>query len=76
MIKIEDIDLAYDNTSETFEDMLRALLKACPSARVTIWSMCGPGGGWPNGAVELDEAELDAFFEFYGIDESDRWLYV
>ena len=75
-VYINDIDLTYDDSSETFTEMLEKLAKAVPSAFVKVNWMIGSGGGWPQGEAIVHSSELETFLEFFGWDSSDIECFV
>jgi hypothetical protein len=70
-IKIEDIDLAWDNTSETFNDILEEIGQKFPNAFLRIVRIVGSGGGWPTIDAVMPESDFEAFMENLGHDSSD-----
>jgi len=72
---IDDIDLPWDDTSDTWPQMLEKLTRVCPSAFVQLWKFEGSGGGWPQGRVIIHSKDLPAFAEFFGYsDDYDFFL--
>jgi hypothetical protein len=62
-MKAFEIDFAADD----FAEGLQLLGEAVPSARVKVLEAEGEGG-WPLIRVEVDEADVVAFAEWYEVD--------
>lgn len=71
LVYIDDIDLPWDDTNDTFEGMLEKLAEKVPSAFVKVNRFVGSGGGWPQGEVVVAADEARDLFAFFGIDEGD-----
>lgn len=61
-----EIDLAWEDSYETFADSLEALSNACESAKVRVVRAVGSGGGWPTLEISIDESDLPAFAVWFG----------
>jgi hypothetical protein len=70
-IKIEDFDLAWDDTTETFESLLEEIGQKFPEAFIRVEKMIGVGGGWPTVDVVLPESDFEEFMKNLGHDEDD-----
>lgn len=66
---ISDMDLTFDDTSESFQIMLEKLAKEVPSAFVKLNRFVGSGGGWPQGEVIVHSNDVEKLFEFFGQDD-------
>lgn len=69
---IPDFDIAFDSEDESFEDALEKLGKIAPSAFVKVYRAHGGGGGWPRCEAIVNEADIDAFCEFFSMDEEGK----
>jgi hypothetical protein len=67
-VKIQDFDLAWDETSETFESTLVDLGLRFPNVFFRIERLTGSGGGWPTVNVILPESEIEDFLSGIGYD--------
>jgi hypothetical protein len=60
------LDVAFGDDYKTLAHSLEVLSEKCPSAWVRILRAEGPGGGWPELVITIDESDNEAFCEWYG----------
>lgn len=68
---IEHFDIAWDDTSETFSDVLAEIGTKFPEVFIRIRAIEGPAGGWPTIDIMIPDSKLETFLENLGFDESD-----
>lgn len=68
---IRDFDLAWDDTSETFQDLLAEIGQKFPMVFIRIRQMVGSGGGWPSCDIVVPNSQFDALLETLGYDSDD-----
>lgn len=69
------MDIAWDEDTETFPEILENVGKAFPSVFVRVNQFRGSGGGWPDVTFLVADDEIDGLLEFFGYDEFDReWM--
>jgi hypothetical protein len=61
-----NIDVAYGDDYKSLAHSLEVLSQKCPSAWTRVIQADGPGGGWPEVVITVDEWDVDAFCEWYG----------